>query len=123
MSRKNTDVDKINQHLGNQVKLLRLANGYSRQQLCDMIGVSNQQLAKYETGFNRLSVGRLVLIAKALSVNLSYFYQEIDKLNPDPIVTQHQRMCIEVARNFMQIEKSEHKTAVNDLIKTLSKAA
>lgn len=123
MPRKNIDVDEINQHLGNQVKLLRLAHSYSRQQLCDMIGVSNQQLAKYETGVNRLSVGRLVLIAKALSVNLSCFYKKLDDLNSDPVVTQHKRMCIEVARNFMQTEKSEYKNMINDLIKTLSKAA
>ena len=40
-----------------------------------------------------------------------------------PVVTQHQRMCIEVSRNFMKIENSEHQTAVNTLVKSLSKIA
>lgn len=123
MARKNIYIDKVSQHIGNQVKLLRLLRGYSRQQLANVIDVSNQQLLKYEAGENRLSVGRLLLIAKALSVNISYFYKKLDNIDQEPIGTQHQHMCIEVACNFMKIASSKHKNAVNALIKTLSKAA
>jgi transcriptional regulator with XRE-family HTH domain len=107
--------------IGNKIYSLRLAKGLSRQQLSQVIGVTHQQLQKYEKGNNRISVGRLVLISKALDKNISYFYEGLETGNKEATVTQHQRMCIEVSRNFMKIENTEHQNAVNTLIKSLIK--
>lgn len=113
--------NEVDKHVGDKMLSLRLAKGFSRQQLSKTIGVTHQQLQKYEKGANRISVGRLVSIAKALSTDTSYFYEGIEDANSEPIVTQHQRMCIEVSRNFMKIENPEHQVAVNTLIKSLSR--
>ncbi len=61
------------------------------------------------------------MISKALDKNISYFYQGLETGNNKTTVTQHQRMCIEVSRNFMKIENTEHQNAVNTLIKSLIK--
>ena len=121
MARKNDYIVEVDKYIGGRIYSLRLAQGFSRQQLSQIIGVTHQQLQKYEKGTNRISVGRLVLIAKALSKDISYFYEGLESANSEPVVTQHQRMCIEVSRNFMKIENSEHQTAVNTLVKSLSK--
>ena len=121
MARKNDYIEEIDKFIGNKIYSLRLAKGLSRQQLSKVIGVTHQQLQKYEKGNNRISVGRLVFISKALDKNISYFYEGLETGNNETTVTQHQRMCIEVSRNFMKIENTEHQNAVNTLIKSLIK--
>lgn len=124
MSRKNDYISKVDKYIGEKIYSLRLAQGLSRIQLAPFIGVTHQQLQKYEKGINRLSVGRLILLAKALGKDLSYFYEGLDDCNGnEKVTTQHQRMCIEVSRNFMKIKNSNHQTTINTLIKTLSKTA
>lgn len=119
MARKNDYIQKISKVIGEKIYSLRLAKGLSRQQLASMIDVTHQQLQKYEKGCNRVSVGRLVMIAKALDKKVDYFYQDIDSEYNEPIMTQHQRMCIEVSRNFMRISNPTHQNAVNMLIRSL----
>lgn len=121
MARKNDYIQEVDQFIGEKIYSLRLAKGLSRQQLSDVIGVTHQQLQKYEKGTNRISVGRLVLIAKALGKTVNYFYDGLDSQSSEPILTQHQRMCIEVSRNFMKIRNAEHQNAVNSLVRSLVK--
>jgi transcriptional regulator with XRE-family HTH domain len=121
MVRKNDYIQEIDQFVGDKIYSLRLAKGLSRQQLAEVIGVTHQQLQKYEKGVNRISVGRLVLIAKALGKNINYFYEGIESNDTEPILTQHQRMCIEVSRNFMKIRSTDHQNAVNMLVRSLVK--
>jgi len=123
MAYKNEYLQKVGKLIGEEVYSLRLAAGLSRQQLAKVIGVTHQQLQKYEKGTNRISVGRLVLIAKALGTEVAFFYEGIDSANKEPMMTKHQRMCIEISRNFMKINSAEHQNAVNTLVKSLSKAA
>jgi transcriptional regulator with XRE-family HTH domain len=111
--------NEVDKHIGGKILSIRLALGLSRTQLADKIDVTQQQLQKYEKGTNRISASRLVVIAKALSKNISYFYEGLSDDN-EPMVTQHQRMCIEVSRNFMKIESAVHQEAVNILIKSLA---
>ena len=119
MARKNDYIKEVDKFIGDKIYSLRLGKGLSRQQLAEVIGVTHQQLQKYEKGTNRISVGRLVLIAKALGSTVEYFYEGMDNRNTEPQLTQHQRMCIEVSRNFMKIRSSEHQNAVNVLVRSL----
>jgi transcriptional regulator with XRE-family HTH domain len=121
MARKHEYIQKIDQFIGEKIYSLRLAKGLSRQQLSEVIGVTHQQLQKYEKGSNRISVGRLVLIAKALEKDIIYFYEGLESKESEPVMTQHQRMCIEVSRNFMKIANPDHQDAVNTIVKSLSK--
>jgi transcriptional regulator with XRE-family HTH domain len=119
MARKNDYIQEIDKFVGGKIYSLRLAKGLSRQQLAKVVEVTHQQLQKYEKGTNRISVGRLVLIAKALGKSVNYFYEGLEAMSQEPVLTQHQRMCIEVSRNFMKIESTEHQNAVNTLVKSL----
>ena len=89
MARKNDYIQEVDKFIGGKIYSLRLAKGLSRQQLSKVIGVTHQQLQKYEKGTNRISVGRLVLIAKALSKEISYFYEGLDSTDQEPVMTQH----------------------------------
>jgi transcriptional regulator with XRE-family HTH domain len=123
MARRNelmTEIDKI---IGDKVCSLRVSEKLSRQQLASKIGTTHQQLQKYEKGTNRISAGRLILIAKALKKPVSYFYEEVDSVDTTPMLTEQQRMCIEVSKNFMKLKNTERQNAVNTLIKSLMKVA
>ena len=124
MARKIEFIDLIDKHIGTKIQELRLASGLSRQQLGEKIEVTHQQLQKYEKGTNRVSAGRLAVIAKFLNKPIQYFYDDLNNLVVDNSdiadFSNHQRMCIEVSRNFMKIKKPEHKDAINSLVKSLA---
>lgn len=120
MTRKNDYIKSVDRIIGKKICSLRLCKGLSRKQLSEVIDVTHQQLQKYEKGTNRISIGRLALIAKALDQNLEYFYADLEN-DKEPNLTHHQRMCMEVSRNFMKISSKEHQSAVNTLIKSLVK--
>ncbi|WP_375332562.1 MULTISPECIES: helix-turn-helix domain-containing protein [unclassified Candidatus Tisiphia] len=120
MARKNQYIKQVDQLIGGKISSLRLAKDYTRQQLADLIEVTHQQLQKYEKGINRISTGRLMLIAKALDENIDYFLEGLKNTgSAEPVLTQHQRICIEVSRNFMKIRNPKHQQAVNTLVHSL----
>src|SRR5437763_3037108 len=60
--------------IGVKLRALRLDRGLSQGDLASEIGVTFQQLQKYEKGVNRISAGRLVRVAAALKVQVTAFY-------------------------------------------------
>ncbi|MBL3284557.1 XRE family transcriptional regulator [Rickettsiales endosymbiont of Paramecium tredecaurelia] len=118
MARKNDEMTNIDLVVGRIISTLRLQCGFSRKELADLIGVTHQQLQKYEKGTNRVSFSRLLLICKALGVTLSYFYENIESASSTE-VNERQRLCLEVIRNFMKINPA-HQQAVNVLIRSLT---
>src|ERR1043165_2685932 len=60
--------------IGQKVRALRLDRGLSQAGLAEQIGVAFQQVQKYESGANRISAGRLALVARALGVPVTAFY-------------------------------------------------
>ncbi len=65
--------------VGRKLRKLRLEAGLTLQDLAQQIGVSHQQLQKYETGSNRLSVGMLPVIVEALGAGIMEFFEDGDK--------------------------------------------
>lgn len=125
MARKVQHIEQIDRHIGAKIQELRLAHGMSRQDLGEKIDVTHQQLQKYEIGTNRVSAGRLALIAKFLDTSVTTFYEGLDtslNSNNNENANQNQRMCIEVSRNFMKIKNPEHKDAINSLVRILAKS-
>jgi transcriptional regulator with XRE-family HTH domain len=66
--------DEIDFHLGKRMRRRRRLLGLTQQQLANACGVRFQQIQKYECGANRVSAGRLWLIAGALEVPVGYFF-------------------------------------------------
>lgn len=62
--------------LGHRIRLRRVEQQMSQAELGDALGVSFQQVQKYEKGVNRVGAARLVTIAKVLDVPMSFFYGE-----------------------------------------------
>ena len=64
----------IDVFVGSRVRLRRLMVGMSQEALADRLGVTFQQVQKYEKGSNRISASRLQQIAKMLDVPVSFFF-------------------------------------------------
>ena len=93
--------------------------GLTQQQLAEMVGVTYQQAHKYERGINRVSAGRLYQIAEVLNVPITYFYEGLGVEAPRA-APPHQRMLLEIARNFGEIQNEKHQEAVSQLARVLA---
>ena len=71
----------IDAHVGERVRRRRRALGVSQEQLADKLGLTFQQVQKYERGTNRISASKLYQTAAALETSVSYFFEGL----PDPM--------------------------------------
>lgn len=65
----------IDCHVGSRVRAQRMLSGISQERLGEALGVTFQQVQKYEKGTNRISASRLQQIADLLDVDVSFFFQ------------------------------------------------
>ena len=79
MARNSEETRKIDKFIGKRLYNLRLKARMSRRGLSEIMGVSYQQITKYETGANRLSVSRMFLIANALGIKPESFYEGLEE--------------------------------------------
>jgi transcriptional regulator with XRE-family HTH domain len=68
--------------IGRRIRALRLERGLSQSALAGRLGLSFQQLQKYEKGVNRVSAGRLVAIADFLGAPVTFFYDGLGERRP-----------------------------------------
>ena len=71
--------DNFNRHLGNKLKLRRLALGLTQTKVAKAIHVTFQQIQKYEKGTNGVSSIRLLQLANYLKVPVSYFFEDFSE--------------------------------------------
>lgn len=121
MARKNKLVDEINCCIGQTIKELRIKAGMSAQYLAQMLNITHQQLHKYECGANKVSAGRLALIAKILGVDIGIFYENQDVKKQTVKLSPTQKKYMEVFTNFMQLSNPEYQKAIYALVKSLNK--
>lgn len=72
MDAKNPNV--IDRHVGRRMRFRRKELKVSQEALADQLGITFQQIQKYERGSNRISAGRLFELARALDTTIPYFY-------------------------------------------------
>jgi DNA-binding XRE family transcriptional regulator len=97
----------------------RVMLGLTQQQMAELLGVTYQQAHKYEKGINRVAAGRLFGIARALGVEVGYFYEGLHGSGafvPSP----SQRMLLDLARTFLGIPDPKHQEAVLSLARVLA---
>lgn len=108
------------QSIGSKIRERRIVCGLSQKQLGDAIGMTFQQLQKYERGTNQISLFLLIEVARALNAPLTYF------INTDKAETTKNesnasvRMRVDLIRNFLQIPQAAARKHIFDLVKTLA---
>jgi transcriptional regulator with XRE-family HTH domain len=67
--------DAMDLHVGNRVRMQRKKQGMSQEELGDALGLTSQQVQKYEKGTNRIGASRLQHIASVQQVPISFFFE------------------------------------------------
>ena len=70
------ELNEIDKHAGNRLRIARKDAGFSQVQLAGLCGITFQQMQKYENGANRMSVSRLYQIAGILEKPIWYFFPD-----------------------------------------------
>ena len=70
------DIQTIEKSIGTAIRKRRGELGLTQNQLAKKLGLSYQQIQKYETGLNRITAGRLFLISKIFFTDLDYFFKD-----------------------------------------------
>jgi transcriptional regulator with XRE-family HTH domain len=94
---------EFDRFLGHRIKQLRLITGLTQQQVAQQLGVSCQQVHKFEKGADRVSAGQLLVIARSLDVAVANLFDgygaQLDPLG-DPKTS---RMLFNVTRSFLEL--------------------
>ena len=117
--------DRLDQALGLAIRLRRHARGMSQSTLGEAIGVSFQQIQKYERGANRVSFSTMVRICEALGCHVSDLVAEVEQLDvgqragPDDLLTQPEAAPLLEA--LSQIRSPGVRRAVLELARSLAR--
>ena len=108
-------------NVGSRIRARRTHMGLTQEELAASLGISNQQVQKYETGANRVSAARLFELAQLMNVELGYFFEGVGPLESASPVAHagKNRMAIDLVRNFLAIGSVEKRAALANLVKVL----
>jgi transcriptional regulator with XRE-family HTH domain len=74
----------VDRHVGLRIRMRRKEIGVSQERLAEALGITFQQVQKYERGANRVSASKLWEIARALKTNVTYFYEGLNEHDTTP---------------------------------------
>lgn len=130
----------VDTYVGKRLRTMRTLRGLSQESLGDKIGVSFQQIQKYERGINRMGSSRLYEFGKILGVAITYFFEgfEADNSNaaspyaPPGLAEDAQegfahenltsRETLELVRAYYKIKDPAVRKKISDLVRSLSEA-
>lgn len=125
----------IDVHVGARVRLRRTLLGMSQEKLGEALGLTFQQVQKYERGANRIGASRLYDLSRVLDVPIAYFYEDMgdDVIAASPrhmvVATEDppdmesglmvQRETLDLVRAYYRIRDPEVRKQVHDLAQAL----
>lgn len=124
----------IDIHVGSRVRLQRMLRGISQEKLGERLGLTFQQVQKYEKGVNRIGASRLFDLARVLGVPIQFFYDDapssephmpaqpgMAESGPDAYVFEflNSREGLELNRAFARITDAKKRRAVVDLVRAM----
>ena len=124
----------IDVHVGSRVRLRRMLVGMSQEKLGEMLGLTFQQIQKYEKGANRIGASRLYQIAQILDVPVQFFFEDMaeehkagavsgfSEADPAPVVMDFVSSAegLQLNRSYTRITDPNVRKRLLDLVKSLS---
>ncbi len=120
----------VDVHVGMRLRMRRMMLSISQEKLGEALGVSFQQVQKYERGSNRIGAGRLRDIATELQVPISYFYEDMPGEEPaagfaetgtsyvSELLTSSDG--VELTRAFLKVKDPAVRRRIVDLVKSIA---
>jgi transcriptional regulator with XRE-family HTH domain len=121
----------VDAQVGNRVRLRRMLIAMSQEKLGKCLGLTFQQVQKYEKGVNRIGAGRLFSIARILGVPITYFYEDTagdeslpgfaEEAGAPPVMEfLSSPEGLQLSLAFMRIKEPKVRKRVIDLVKSLA---
>jgi transcriptional regulator with XRE-family HTH domain len=116
----------VEQLIGERIRARRVELGLIQEQLATALGISYQQIQKYENGSNRITVGRLLALAERLEVPITHFFAglpgalpagEAEEVRPE---AARPRSSIGLARGFARIRDDGVRLALTGLVRAVA---
>ena len=111
---------EIDQQIGQRLKERRLLMGLSQTALADGLGITFQQLQKYEKGHNRIACGRLYACAQLLKVQPEYFFEGLEGSENGTEDDTRSDEALKLARAYYSIGEPTQRQFVRMLIQAIS---
>ncbi len=125
----------IDLHVGRRVRMRRMLIGMSQTELAEQLGLTFQQIQKYEKGMNRIGASRIFEIAQVLNVSPAYFFeglegetmgQDADVATEEDLVSLEAlqaiatRQGIELNRAFLKLRHPKIRRLIIDLVDSIA---
>ncbi len=120
-TRRPGDVE-IDQHIGQRVRERRTVLGLSQTVLADGLGITFQQLQKYEKGSNRIAAGRLYGCAQLLKVPPAFFFEGLEGSDSGTPDATRSDEALELARAYYSIDDPAQRRRVRELVRALARS-
>lgn len=131
MTTEDNKSNPVDLHVGGRVRMRRKFLGLSQTDLAEALGLTFQQVQKYERGSNRISASKLFEIARTLKVPVAYFFEGYGQNEAVEGFTESQSEQavhgflmttegIEIAEAFPRIKNAKHRRKVMELVRTLA---
>lgn len=121
--------DPVDVHVGARIRMRRLLLGMNQETLANALGLTFQQVQKYEGGANRVSASRLSAMAEILGVPISYFFSEMAPENgaADPADRErrermHRPETIELVRVYYAIRDQRIRHQFLDMVSAVAQS-
>jgi len=109
--------DLIDKHVGQKLRDRRRTLDLSQQDIAHTLGISYQQVQKYECGLNRISAGRLFMLGHIMRVPVSYFY---DGLPPaEDMISGRIDVSDTIIPNVETLPNANIRDALSDLVRAI----
>jgi len=113
--------DPYDVEVGRRIRARRMARQMSQMDLAGRIGVTFQQVQKYEKGTNRVAAGRLKRIAKILDVPILYFFDETDELLAEAVApVASSARALRLMRAYSRIDNLALQQSILDLTEKIA---
>jgi transcriptional regulator with XRE-family HTH domain len=116
--------DSVDIHVGQTIRAHRLAAGLAQTDLAQKLGISFQQLQKYEKGMNRVGAGRLSRIARVLNIPVTKFFENEAELpasaNAFPFRFVSDRHALRLMRAYSEIDNRDIRHILADLVEVMA---
>ncbi|ATU92915.1 helix-turn-helix domain-containing protein [Phyllobacterium zundukense] len=121
----------VDVHVGARIRLRRNMIGLSQEKLGDSLGITFQQIQKYEKGMNRVGASRLQAIGNILNVPVTFFFDDMPGQSDKPkgfdeesettyvVGFLNSSEGIQLARAFAKITDAKIRRKILDLVRTL----
>ena len=126
-----TDSHPIDVHVGKRLRQKRTLMGLSQAAIANAIGVTFQQVQKYERGINRMSASRMYDFARAMGVPVAYFFDDYSNDTRMPGMAENAapafehentstRETMEIMRAYYRIKSPAQRKRVLDLMRSMA---